>query len=528
MRAELAVLFMLLMAGTVMAELTTEGGNISAANVSSVEDTHYWSAIVGNLNSSPVHINTYISVQDTPNRTVFENSPNGSYIRFYNATLLLTRLNQKPELESIYSPSPSDFNSSGMFSTFGVFSLSNYTLNLENPYVTFKGATDLMVCYIYDLPFVCPYVTLAPDIKMGVLLYNNGTIIEPLFIESIISQTGYNGSLFDFEYMVPALERYYFYIMKPQICNMTVYIDGVQTTTFPKTGVPYDVEVLVRDNTTLEPLPDVRVDSVEENGRNLLYPLIDLGRRALGEGYTQTDSGGIATFALSPTRYNIPDAYNYIGYIMVNHDGFICRQNLTIANYGSLSPTYRSSLVDGNYASQVKSSTQNTNALASTASRWVSQGKMRVINVVAYTNGTYDPLPTLKAGAPNLMNITVYNSTDMSVVTVNASVLEKNGQIIFVPQQPPANKTYENAESFDTDQTAVLIPTRYNNQANLTIMYGNGVIPFGVLSFPVDTVLENPAAGDADMDPALQSEMSSALQNINSILANIVKSLSTV
>ncbi len=528
MRAELALLSMLLMAGAVMAQASIQGGNISDTNLTGNQNTQFWSAIVGNFNSTLTRIDNYISIQDTPNMSVFYNMPNGSYGSFYNKTMLLTRLSQKPELENIYTPSPSDFNGSGMFSTFGVFGIPDMSGNPENPYDTFAGATNLMTCYIYDVPFVCPYVTLSPDIKMGVLLYNNGTRIEPLFIESIINQAGYNGTLFDFEYMVPALERYYFYIMEPVPCNMTVYIDGVQTTTFPKTGVPYDVEAVVVDNGTQAPLSGLRVDADEQNGLNLLYPIIQLGMQAIGDGNTLTDSNGRAVFVLSPTRYNIPDAYKYAGYIQVNHGGYSCRQNLSIASYGSLSPTYRTSLVNGTYSSEVKSSTQNTNALASTASKWVSQGKMRVIDVTAFTDGTYDPLPTLKAGAPNLINITVYNSTDMSAINASASVLEDNGQIIFVMEQPPPNKSYGNTESFYTNQTIVLIPTNYNNQANLTIMLGTGGVSFSNLTFPIDQSLAGPSPSDADMTPSLQSGMSGALQNINSILANIVKSLSTV
>ncbi len=512
-----------------MAQAGIQGGNISQTNMSANQNTQFWSAIVGNFNSTPTRIDQFISIQDTPNMTVYDNQPNGSYVSFFNKTMLLTRLDQKPELENIYSPSPSDFNASGMFSAFGVFGISNLSDNPQNPYDTFAGATNLMTCYVYDVPYVCPYVTLAPDIRMGVLLYNNGTRIEPLFIESIINQAGYNGSMFDFEYMVPALERYYFYIMEPIPCDMTVYIDGVQTTTFPKTGVPYDVEAVVVDNATRAPISGLRVDADEQNGLNLLYPVIQLGMQAIGNGNTLTDSNGRAVFALSPTRYNIPDAYGYAGYILVNHGGYTCRQNLSIASYGSLSPTYRTTLVNGTYSSEVKSSTQNTNALATTASKWVAQGKMRVIDVTAYTDGTYDSLPTLKAGAPNLINITVFNTTDMSVVNVSASVLEADGQIIFVMQQPPQNKSYADTQTFYTNQTVVLIPTNYNNQANLTIALGSpGTPPFGYLAFPIDQSLEGPSPSDADMPPSLQSGMSAALQNINSILANIVKSLSTV
>ena len=158
-----------------------------------------------------------------------------------------------------------------MFSNFSAFSGISYASIVEDPYETFVGSWATKTCYVYNLPFICPYVILEPNIEMAILKFDNGTHIEPLFIESIINQTGFNGSFFQFEYMVPILEDYKFYIYSKKECNITVWIDGTQTTVFPKTGVPYEVEVLVTDG--VSPISDLRVDAVEENGRDSFLPI---------------------------------------------------------------------------------------------------------------------------------------------------------------------------------------------------------------------------------------------------------------
>jgi hypothetical protein len=505
----------------------TEGGNISGVNTSINQSTGFWAAIVGDLNGSDANLSEPISNQSTPNTTVYYNEPNGSYSDLFNYSMVLTRLDYKPNLSDIYTPVPSDFNESGMFSNFTLFSGIDFSLYPDDPFDTFVSGWSVMTCYLYDIPFLCPYITLNPNTAMAILKFDNGTHVEPLFVGVINNTLGYNlTSLFDFQYMVPALEFYNFYSYKPTPCNITVWIDGVQTTTFPRTATPYDVRLRVTDNAA--PVTGVRVYAVEENGRNFLSPLLELGRTALGDGIAWTDSDGRAVFVLSPTRYNIPDSFGYQPYLEVRgFDGYSCRTNLSIASYGSLQPTYRTALVNNSYSSQVKASAQNMNALASTASKWVSAGKMRKVDVTVYTNGTYSALPTLKAGAPNLLNITVYNHTTLAPINASASILEQNGSIIFVPGQPQKDG-YDAAKGYNTSQAHLIIPTRYNNNANLSLTLGEEGVPFAVLYFTVDTILEPPSPAETDIDSATYSAISSALQNINSVLMNIAKSLSTV
>jgi hypothetical protein len=516
------------------AQAGTEGGNITNATINVTIDTPFWAGIVGTLNGTTTGTLGPVSFQNVSNATIYTNNPNGTYVDYFNATMIVTRLPFKPSILNMSKPERSDFNESGMFSTFTAFLLmSNYSQYMDSPLNTFcNPSCSYMNCTLEETTLECAYVILNPNTRMAVLKFSNGTTVEPLFLNVIVNALGYNGSNFDFEYMVPAKEFYYMYIFKKKECNITVWIDDVQTTTFPNTGVPYKTEFLVTDNSST-PVANATVRAVEVNGRNIFYPIIQLGLQIMGFGTMTTNSSGRAVYALTPTRYNIPDNFGYETYVEAESGAFYCRQNLSIASYGSLTPTYRTSLVDAAYGSQVKASVQNMNALASTASRWITSKKNRYANITAYTNGsvytngTVPGLPTLKAGAPNLINITAIDNNTATIINATADVAEGNGFIIFVPSQPNKN-FYNNTFSYNTNGTLLVIPTRYNNNANITIILKNGNTPFATLVFPVDSVLENPAAGETNMTDTTYSQMASALQNINSVLANIAKSISTV
>jgi hypothetical protein len=102
-----------------------------------------------------------------------------------------------------------------------------------------------------------------------------------------------------------------------------------------------------------------------------------------------------------------------------------------------------------------------------------------------------------------------------------------NGLIIFVPMQPD-KVLYNNTAYFYTNETPLVIPTRYNNDANFTIYFWQNDTLFATVSFPVDSVLEPPTGAETDMDTTTYALIASALQNINSVLVNIGKSISTV
>lgn len=528
MRLSLAVVALVFFVSSVFAQAndTTEGGNITAGDLNLTAPTSLWAGIVGWLNGSTADTLSHISFQAVNQSDIYTNEPNGSYIDFYNFSMIVTRLPFMPNVTDFTTPTQADFEDGGIFENFTVFAPVNSSMLIDGPDRTFcDPACSYRDYNFYMVPYSAAYIFLQANTDMGVLKFDNGTHTEPIFVGSVENLLGFNGTFFDFEYMVPTHEDYYFYIYAMQECNITVWIDDVQTTVFPNTGVPYKVEFMVLDNSS-SPLSNAVVRVVEDNGRNFIFPNLEPDDRFFhGTAEMYSNSTGRAIYALSPTRYNIPDSYGYEVYVEALKAPYYCRRDMSIGNYGALVPTYRTSLVNDLYGSQVKSSVQNMNSLSSTASLWVNAQKIRVITMDVYTNGSYTAPPTIKVGAPNLLNITAYHGTTEINATMRAR--EDNGLIIYAPLQPD-KELYNNTAEYYTNETPVIIPTRYNNDANFTIIFVVNNTEFATVSFPVDSVLGPPGAGEGTMDSATYSLIASALQNINSVLVNIGKSISTV
>lgn len=203
-----ALLLLLIVA---LAHPAAEGGNISAANLTITNDSILWGAIVGNLNGTSVtDPAAAISFQEVASSKVYQNSPNGSYAVLANSSLVLTRLPYRPDPADLVTPTAADFLPGGMFSNFTAFASLNYSSTPENPYDTVYPF-PVAVCPVGGRAIPCPYITTNPDKRMGILKYVNGSTIEPVFVEFIREGTGYNGSDFQFQFMVPDSEGYYFY-----------------------------------------------------------------------------------------------------------------------------------------------------------------------------------------------------------------------------------------------------------------------------------------------------------------------------
>ena len=497
----------------------TEGGNISESNLSTNMSSSHWAAVVGWMNISVTPNATGpVGFVTATNATVYVTYTNGS---FANQTAILTRLNERPAPGDFKSPVLADFDTGGMFSNFTTFAGLNFSTFVESPLFTFCSPCVYRTCNISGMEIPCPYIILNPNINLSVLKFNNGTWIEPVFVATLGPQVGYNTTVFDFQYMMPKNESYFFFVY-PE-CLIDTYIDGVNTQYFPNTGVPYDVRLVVRDKGSGAVIPNAELHLSENNGRNILFPILT-PNEYVQRAYAVTDASGQALYAVAPTRYNIPDSYNYDIYVEVTSPVY-CIKHLNITNYASLSPTYRSSLVNPAYASQVKSSVQNMNALAATATKWITAKKMKDYAVNVSENGTITAIPTLKAGAPNKLNITALNDSG-DPFTADITIREDDGFIIVVPQQP--DKNYSNYVLLNTSQPLLIIPTKYNNNANLTIRLYKNFTQFATVSFPVDTNLESPLPTETPMDTATYSLIASSLQNINMVLSNMGKSISTI
>jgi hypothetical protein len=234
MRVPRLVLFLFLLTAAVFASsLGTEGGNITNASINGTELAHYWGAIVGTLNNTNVtNFSNPISSQFVTNASIFYNQPNGTYSTLMNNTLILTRLPYFPNSSYISTPTSADFLPGGMFANFTAFNGLVYNTTPENPYDTF-APFPLAICALGNITLPCPIITTNPNKRMGILKFDNGTWVEPIFVELIIDNPGYNGSNFDFQFLVPKNETYYFYTYGLNAAPPNVLIITPQPIVYP-------------------------------------------------------------------------------------------------------------------------------------------------------------------------------------------------------------------------------------------------------------------------------------------------------
>lgn len=235
-----ATLFLLLMLPAIIfaGSLPAGGGNITDASANSTRGSDLWGAIVGDLNGTPItNYSLPVSSQDVLDPTVYPNSPNGSYSLLQNGTIIVTRLSSKPSIAYISTPVAADFQPGGMFSNFTAFAGLNYSSTPENPFDTFLPF-PLAVCQLGNASFACPYITTMPGKMMGILKFDNGTDVEPIFVELISNDPGFNGSNFDFQFMVPENETYLFYTYQNPIPAIILIspANGMSTTS---TTIPF-------------------------------------------------------------------------------------------------------------------------------------------------------------------------------------------------------------------------------------------------------------------------------------------------
>lgn len=220
---------------------TTEGGNITRASTNGTEPSHLWGAIIGNLNGTTItDYSLFISVQDVTNTSIFTNSPNGSYADLINATLIVTRLPDKPNESYLSTPTLADFQPGGIFENFTAFAGLDYNSTPENPSDTFYPF-PLAMCHLSTVSLPCPYITTNPVKCMALLKFDNGTHVEPVFVELILAEPGYNGSSFQFQFLVPKNETYYFYVYMNQPPNVTIFTPLPQVYTTGNLVLTYNI-----------------------------------------------------------------------------------------------------------------------------------------------------------------------------------------------------------------------------------------------------------------------------------------------
>lgn len=191
---------------------------------------------------------------------------------------------------------------------FGIFNVTNFPIFHPNYYQSSDNPKATFCCYnetilISGMPFTAFRIVLKNNVRYYLLKYQlNDSLALPLFLVNISDYSCYNSTTCQFEFMLPAEKTYQFYVlpMEPAY-NIRVFIDGIETTDIPNTGLPYNITTIVYDIYTGEPAANKTVVIFEDNGNNIFspLPLAQTTSRVLASAIS--DANGKAEFIISPT-----------------------------------------------------------------------------------------------------------------------------------------------------------------------------------------------------------------------------------
>ncbi|MDI6729919.1 MAG: hypothetical protein QMD06_00015 [Candidatus Altarchaeum sp.] len=259
--------------------------------------------------------------------------------------------------------------------------------------------------------------------------------------------------------------------------NITILVDGINTTTFNYSGKPYNITVYARDASG-NPIPNATIRIWEWNGHNP-FALSQFGQfgnnvtnYAVGE--VKTDFGGNARFTLVPTG-GIERSENYIGpynitlHLFVNCSSApIFSKYFTVGNRALPMINYYISIPN---KENVRSSKDYVYNLYTRIKNWLAEGGGENHSLVVYTNGTIDGLDfNVTSGKPTSLSVVVKYSNGSVVSNATLRVIEKNGHNPFALSQ------FGNDGSNLTNYAIAEVKTNENGNARFTIVPTGGIV----------------------------------------------------
>ncbi len=292
-----------------------EAGTVVQAVLSTTSVSSNWAGVSGEVTevqeqtAMPVD---FFFVDDSRTGSVhtvdLDGKVDGSH--FFAALPFHTDNFEREKLESI---SLSDLEAGGLFSQedFPIFypNASSYDSVNDNPENTFEETETIRVL---NRELEAAKTEFNGGLEYYLLAYDTGDGTQPLFINHI-DEYGecYDGNECNYQFMLPQIDDdYSFYqLSENNPVDVTVLIDGEETTSFPFTGRPYNLTVqTVAIFQDFEPA-ETEIRVTETEGNNIFTPAISGDYSSDAQTITETDEGE-ASLMYSPTEYNSPENYN--------------------------------------------------------------------------------------------------------------------------------------------------------------------------------------------------------------------------
>jgi len=454
----------------------------SVTNITPLADTNF-------TVNNPVNITANVT-DDVAVDTVLANItlPNGS-------SQILQMLNAS---SSIYNAT---FSNTSLAGRYNVTIIANDTSNnINNTETTYFNVVDVMPPSVTNITpladtnftandFVNITANVTDNVAVDTVLAN---ITLPDSTSQILQMFNASGSIYNTTFSSTSLvgrynvtiiandtsnnindtETTYFNVLPSMACNLSVLINGVNTTSFTNAGEPYNVTVNVT-YTNGSAFANAFVMIKEENGYSIFampqFQVTNVTNFVYGE--TTTNANGLVSFTAIPTGGVDVDnsavgPYNITVASLIN-DTACDSKSFTVTNANL--PYATSDVPQVPNLGDIRAFKDKVAIAYLRIKDWVALGGGENKNIIIYDNNTASGLGfTVIAGKPYGMNITVLNSSDDSPIP-NAAVTfqEMNGFPPFIlPQALESNVTNFAAGEAFTDA---------NGNVQMTIVPTGGV-----------------------------------------------------
>lgn len=511
-------------------------GRIRLARITAEQQTSNWAGIVGNLEGNLEETPHPIAKITITTSGIFEVSLPGENLKDSKHYFGILPINTTFNITKVRNVTESDLEKNGIFSEtlFPIF-YPDYYQKSDNPKATFCcQEKEIMVAGEWFKAF---YITLKQNTEYYLLKYESEIGEVPLLLVLLKDYISYNGSICNYQFILPVDREYYIYIItKEPAYKLEIWIDNEKRTKFEQTALTYNLTVRVTNLYSGNPIPKINVIVFEENGNNIFIPkrLSGIISRAASVG--KTDSNGYVTFIVAPTEYPTIEEYS-IAVGILSENEIIRRINLTVENALSIERV-KKYISPSNLLDNAKVTVNAMNQIINSLYKWANEVKKAYyyelyyfvnnnsyyfVNISDYKK--YDSV-TVKTGAPNLFRVYLKDANGNDVVGY-VSPIEEEGYLLFNPtlNPPIIGKKYHFHEFLyvPAAKLFVITPTHYSD-ATSTIklkILNEYKVPIANVSLEIDPYLEPREGGVSFSD----DEMKVIINAMNSVVYSLYYSL---
>lgn len=532
----LAVGLLLFVALTSADSLDLTSGSVYSAILETRGLSNHWSGLLlisdsSGTEASPLPLFQYTfatpRIDEIANRSEQALADEG----YWYAAMLLQESFTTSNIENI---TPEDLEANSLFNStdFSTF-YPQYENRTDNPNATFCCTNESVL--VAGRNFTAYRITLNDSVPYYLLKYNSSGIVTPLFLAEVSDQSCYNGTSCSGLFMLPiTTEAYSFYVLPEKTSyNITTWIDGVLSTNFNHTALPYNLTIEVRDlfdPTLLVPNLDVAV--YEQGGQNLFVPLELSGIINTAWSLGQTDANGREEWLVAPTAY--PDVDSYTIGVGAVEDGVLNGPKILSVDTYDTAPYWAKAPVDTDLRDDAVITVNALNSVVNFLFEWASGREEALQYRFDYENttgnwtsyfyvtgfGYISGNVLIKTGAPNLIEARYL----VGGTPTNASVRvrETDGLLILNPRTgsaPMSAKTRQHFQSIPAETQFVVTPTSYPPaSSNVTLdLYNSGGALLDTLTININSTLNIAGGGATYSDDDLKVMVNSMNSVINSL-----------